>query len=116
MIIRSSRRNPIKKSQEQIVGCLILSNLEAAQKAIVKGTDLNTRDRNGRTALHDAAQYGHKEIIEMLIAKGEDVNAKEDRDGRTPLDLAIRKKQSETAALLRTHGAKTNEELEAEGK
>ena len=32
------------------------------------------------------------------------------------LDLAIRNGHTETAALLRKHGAKTSEELKAEGK
>ena len=39
-----------------------------------------------------------------------------DDDGITPLDFAIVDKQSETADLLRKHGAKTAEELKAEGK
>ena len=54
-----------------------------------------------------------KEIVEMLIAKGADVNAK-DVDGFTPVDLA--KGHPEIADLLRKHGGKTGEELEAEGK
>ncbi len=44
-----------------------------------------------------------------------DVNAK-DNDGDTPLDWAIRLKQTETADLIRKHGGKTGEELKAEGK
>ena len=54
---------------------------------------------------------GHKETVELLIAKGADVNAK-NVDGRTPLDWT----GGETADLLRKHGGKTGEELKAEGK
>jgi len=43
------------------------------------------------------------------------VNAKADV-GKTPLDAAIIMKKTETAELLRKHGAKTGEELKAEGK
>ncbi|MDP6307252.1 MAG: ankyrin repeat domain-containing protein, partial [Verrucomicrobiota bacterium] len=53
------------------------------------------------------------EIVELLIANGADVNAK-DGDGFTPLDLATNNK--EIADLLRKHGGKTGEELKAEGK
>jgi len=67
----------------------------------------------GRIPLHFAALDGHNEIVELLIAKGADVNAK-GWDGRTPLDYAIRKE--ETKDLLRKHGGKTGEELKAEGK
>jgi ankyrin repeat protein len=65
--------------------------------------------------LQFAAGRGHKEIAELLIAEGADVNAKDD-DGDTPLDQAILDKQTETADLLRKHGGKTGEELKAEGK
>ncbi|MDP6679999.1 MAG: ankyrin repeat domain-containing protein, partial [Verrucomicrobiota bacterium] len=56
-----------------------------------------------------AARYGHKEIAELLIAEGADVNAKDNR-GVTPLDWAILLKKTATADLLRKHGGKTGEE------
>jgi ankyrin repeat protein len=63
------------------------------------------------TPLHEAASWGQKGNIELLIANGANVNAK-DEVGKTPLDSAT----SETADLLRKHGGKTGEELKAEGK
>jgi ankyrin repeat protein len=54
--------------------------------------------------LHHAAAEGHKEVIELLIAVGADVNAKSDFG--TPLGQAIHFKHTETADLLRKHGAK----------
>ena len=67
------------------------------------------------TPLHYAAANGHKETAELLITKGADVNAKGE-DGGTPLDGAISRKHTEIADILRKHGAKTGEELKAEGK
>ena len=104
-------------------------NIEAVKQAIADGGDVNVKDkrrwidfrsgfrlrRNGETPLHDAAYGGQKEIVELLIAEGADVNAK-DRDGETPLDGAIKYKRTETADLLRKHGGKTGEQLKAEGK
>jgi ankyrin repeat protein len=55
--------------------------------------------------LHQAARNGHKEIAELLIAKGADVTAKNE-DGETPLDWANWRSHAETADLLRKHGAK----------
>jgi ankyrin repeat protein len=52
--------------------------------------------------LHWAAIEGHKEIAELLIAEGADVNAKSE-GGTTPLDMA---NDRETADLLRKHGGK----------
>jgi ankyrin repeat protein len=69
----------------------------------------------GRAPSHSAAKEGRKEIAELLITKGADVNAK-DEDGGTPLDVAISFRQTETADLIRKHGGKTGEELKAEGE
>jgi ankyrin repeat protein len=66
--------------------------------------------------LHYASCDGHKEIAELLITKGADVNAKDKHGRTTPLDSAIFARKTETADLLRKHGGKTGEELKAAGK
>jgi len=65
--------------------------------------------------LHQAAVKRRNGVVELLIGKGLDVNAK-DEDGDTPLDWAIIRNHTETADLLRKHGGKTGDELKAEGK
>ncbi len=62
-----------------------------------------------------AALEGRKEVAELLIDKGADVNAKNNYGG-TPLDSAIIMGRTEIADLLRKHGGKTGEELKAAGK
>ena len=76
---------------------------------------MNVKDRNGKTPLREAAFGGQKEVAELLIANGAEVNAK-DKRGSTPLDSAIFWNHSETEDFLRKHGGKTAEELKAEGK
>jgi len=41
----------------------------------------------GQTALHFAAQSGHRSVVELLLKAGANVNAVT-RDAKTPLDLA----------------------------
>jgi ankyrin repeat protein len=63
------------------------------------------RDKLGRTTLHIAAKDGQKDFVELLIAKGADVNAPNNK-GRTPLERAVDGGYTEIAELLRKHGAK----------
>jgi hypothetical protein len=60
-----------------------------------------------------AADNGDLAGVQGELDKGADVNAT-DVDGETPLDKF--KSRPELANLLRKHGGKTGEELEAEGK
>ena len=94
-------------------------DVEAAKQAIADGADVNEKNADGVAPLSNAAYFGHKEVVELLITNGADVNAK--FDGRTPLDFATHpdnpnKNKAELADLLRKHGGKTGEELKAEGK
>jgi len=78
---------------------------------------VNAKDKRGLTPLHIAAGARRKEIVELLITEGADVNAKLVSDGphkgKTPLDAANETNHPEIADLLRKHGGKTGEELKA---
>jgi len=84
---------------------------ELIELLIAEGADVNANSKIG-TPLHSAAFWGQKEIAELLIAEGADVNAK-DVTGETPLDGAVFNGFNQTVALLREHGGKTGEELNA---
>ena len=87
-------------------------NQEIAELLFKGGANVNESTDTGWTPLHLAA---NKKIAELLTTKGANINAK-NIIGETPLDWAIKRKDTETAALLRKHGGKIGEELEAEGK
>ena len=76
---------------------------------------MNAERDDGCTPLHFAAANDRKEVAEMLIAAGADVNAKT-KYGSTPLDWAIRFDETETGDLLRKHGGKTESESKEEKK
>jgi len=107
------------KAGESIHSAARAGHIEAVKQHLAKGTDVNAKKGNGWTPLCEAAKEGHKEIAELLIKEGADVNAiifYGRNQEKTPLDLAIQHKKTETADLLRKNGGKTGEELKAEAK
>jgi hypothetical protein len=48
-----------------------------------------SRDADGATALHYAAENGHQEIVVLLLDAGADINALDARFGATPAGWAI---------------------------
>ena len=89
-----------------------LGNIEAVKQFLDSGTDVNAKDKTGGTPLDEAAGWGRKDIVELLIAKGADVNGKFDDDGSTPLHLAAWKGHFETAELLIAADADVNAKME----
>lgn len=83
-----------------------LGERSAVQALLDRGVGVNTQERDG-TALHGAAVQGELEVMELLIARGADVNAI-NVYGDSPLANAIqgRHRQEEAKALLEKHGAK----------
>ena len=80
--------------------------LATVKTFLERGIDVNVQGRYG-TALHGAAVGCQDAIIELLIAHGADVNAR-DASGGSPLDNAIENKErcTETQTLLLKHGGK----------
>ncbi|SDO41750.1 ankyrin repeat domain-containing protein [Phyllobacterium sp. OV277] len=57
-------------------------------KMLACGADVNLKSQEGWAPLHTAAYYGPANVIDLLVSKGADVNAKGDYDKMTPLHMA----------------------------
>ncbi len=66
---------------------------------------LNSLESNGHTCLHVASSCGHKEIVRLLLDHGASRRI-EDRDGRTPLEVAKTKEVAEMFARLEEDAVK----------
>ena len=61
-----------------------------------KGANVHAKDLNGSTPLHHAANMGNVRAIELLIASGAEVNAR-DNDGRPPyIGLSSTRREEQT--------------------
>ena len=68
--------------------------------------DINSKTKQGDTALHYASEYGNLEMVKLLIAAGADV--KTDKFGWTPLHAAAENDRIQVCLLLLKHGANIN--------
>jgi uncharacterized protein len=62
--------------------------LEAVKLLVEHGVDVNAFNANGQTILHIAAQRGQNSLVEYVAGKGAKLDRR-DKQGRTPLDLAL---------------------------
>ncbi len=73
---------------------------------------LNAYDQErNRTALHWAAIYDRKPVVELLVSRGADVNRKDD-ENKTPLSLAGENNHPDIVEILRKSGVGKNDEYE----
>lgn len=85
---------------------LYMKDEAKARSLIEGGADVSRRTSQGTTPLERAADVGFKDIVELLIAKGADVNAK-DNWNWTPLHSAVYG-HKDIVELLITEGANVN--------
>jgi ankyrin repeat protein len=80
---------------------------DIAAVLIAKGAKVNTKTKDGQTALIYAARSpdDRSEIVKLLIQNGADVNA-EDNTGMTALDYALKKRNVLLFKILMEAGAK----------
>lgn len=82
-------------------------------KALIDhGANVNQADHAGLTPLHIAAKKGKKDIAELLIEQGAQVNIRESHRKPTPLHFAVAYEKLEVAALLLAKQADVNAQME----
>ena len=85
-----------------------IGNYGTAQHLLATGTRVNSSDAFGRTALHEAAFWGHRDLITLLLRAGADIHA-QDAAGRTPLDDVLH--SGDTRSILQLYRAGENVDL-----
>lgn len=76
-------------------------------QSFLENNGLEIKDEFGRTSLLSAAFYNNVELLEWLIEKGADINAK-DNNGYTALHFAIQEAHDDSVTLLLNHSVDLN--------
>lgn len=115
----SQDQEPINPNEQRklLDRTLQYGTVEDLEKLFNEGMDINQTDFEGRTALQLMSFRGNKAAVEMLIARGANVNYVFMYQGRIPmsaLDAAREAKKNEVVDVLLAHGAKPGKELQVQ--
>lgn len=90
---------------EALINAVRSGDSARVREILEKGAEPNGKAPNGNVPLHAAIEEGHKEIVELLIISGADVNAHTNWDGFTLLHKAVYRGKRDIAELLINKGA-----------
>ena len=105
VLVRTAFADPIHYAAKS-------GDIAGVQAELDRGVDVNAKSEGGSTPLHGAAEGGHGEIVELLIAAGADLHARTvpmlGGGGWTPLHSAARQGHREIVELLISNGSDVN--------
>jgi hypothetical protein len=73
--------------------------MDAVRELLERGAPVNAQTGEGHTALHAAADGGHAEVVQMLLAAKADPNVR-NAAGDRPIDLARRRGEAGVVKVL----------------
>ncbi|XP_066922472.1 ankyrin repeat domain-containing protein 39-like [Clytia hemisphaerica] len=91
--------------QRGIWQAAIDNDINKIKRQYLNGTDINSVDSSGYTALHYASRNGHNEIVNLLIGYGACVNCVTKAGKDTPLHRAVYVGNLDIVRLLISAGA-----------
>jgi ankyrin repeat protein len=101
----------LKKPTKSIHQAAADGDIKEIKLYIENGADVYGRDKHGLIPLHYAVDKGQKNIAELLLSHGADINAKSDFYGATALHLATGGGSCDVVKLLLTKGADVNAKM-----
>lgn len=81
---------------------IIHAKTKVAEYLLLHGADPNAASPGGITPLHAAIMFNQPKMAHWLCDHG--VDPYPEYDGKTPMAIALEKKQTELVKILRSHG------------
>lgn len=95
---------PQHVANELLREAILIDSSEIIELLLAEGTNVEVNDEYGKKALHMAVARGHTVIINMLVTKGVNVNAKSFDNERTALHWAAHRGYTAIAEVLMVKG------------
>jgi len=95
---------PQEERNQALFDVAKISDVEQVKVLLAAGADVNTSDKFGNTALHEATNNGHELVVKTLLEANADPN-RESVHCNTPLAFAIRDQRADLINLLKEYGA-----------
>lgn len=86
----------------------IRKDIKTIEMLLENGADVDGEDLSGTTALIFAVIINNKDVVELLLRKGAQINKRSGKLKRTPLEQAIAQSRVYMVKLLLQHGADTS--------
>ena len=74
--------------ENQLIAAARLGKIDVVERLLSNGDDVNAKDNDHRTSLHNAATNGDKGMVKLLLVNKADVNARNKFNFATPLHWA----------------------------
>ena len=74
--------------ENQLIAAARLGKIDVVERLLANGDNVNAKDNDHRTPLHNAASNGDKDMVKLLLANKADVNARNKFNFATPLHWA----------------------------
>jgi len=102
-VLLQAKADPNARARNAATPLHLAANAAIASELLAQGANLEAAQADGRRPLHAAATSGRPEVVQLLLAKGVEINPV-DEGACTPLDLAEARSDPASAALLRQRG------------
>jgi uncharacterized protein len=106
--VRVSRRAARIIRQEALTDAAYKGDAAAVKAALDRGAPVDEPDVSGMTALMHAVMHRHTEVVELLLGRGANIEARDRLAGGTPLLVAAASADAKMVQLLLAHGANPN--------
>jgi ankyrin repeat protein len=101
----STTTERMKRIDQELIDAARENNLPEVSRLLSVGADVNAKDNDGCTPLHEACWKGHVQVFQALLDHGADIEAKTRFKSSTPLHWASLNAHLDVVKALRSGGA-----------